>query len=138
VTSDLNWYSTFRGRAGVAFDRLLVFGTAGIVWGDHRASTGVTFATGGGPAFVYDGAAHFGSRSGNLTGTVVGGGVEYAFWNNLSVKAEYLFLSFQGANHYSPLTAPPGINPRYLWQTTVQPNDHVVRIGLNWRFGSLW
>ena len=52
VTSDLNWYSTFRARAGFAFDRLLVFGTAGIVWGDHLASTGVTFATGGGPAFA--------------------------------------------------------------------------------------
>jgi outer membrane immunogenic protein len=138
VTSDLNWFSTFRGRAGVALDRLYVYATGGVAWGDHRSSTAVTFATGGGPAFVYDGAAHFGSRSDTRFGGVVGGGVEYAFWNNLSVKAEYLYLSWQGEKHYAPLVAPPGINPRYLWTTTVQPNDHVVRIGLNWRFGSLW
>jgi outer membrane immunogenic protein len=138
VTSDLNWFSTFRGRAGVAVDRLYVYFTGGVAWGDVRSTTAVTFAGGGGPAFVYDGAAHFGSRSGTQWGGVIGGGAEYAFWNNLSIKAEYLYLSFQGEKYFSPLTAPPGISPRYLWHTTVQPNDHVFRVGLNWRFGPLW
>ena len=90
-TSD--WFGTVRARAGVAFDRALIYATGGFAFAD------------------------------NATGWTVGGGLEYAFTNNLSAKIEGLYVNLdQDDNGFFAID-----------------NDAefgVVRAGLNFRFGT--
>lgn len=70
------WFGTARGRAGVAFRNVLVFGTAGLSYGELRADT-----------FNL-------TESHTTVGWVAGGGVEVAFTPRWSAKAEWLYLDF--------------------------------------------
>jgi opacity protein-like surface antigen len=69
------WLSTVRGRAGYAFDRFLVYGTAGAALGNVQANFSNDPVT-----------------SSTEAGWTVGAGVEVAFAPNWSAKAEYLFV----------------------------------------------
>ena len=71
-----------RGRLGVAFDRALFYATGGAAFGgiNESYSNPVTGA--------------FDSRSHTRVGYTVGGGVEYAFTNNLSVRVEYRYTDY--------------------------------------------
>jgi outer membrane immunogenic protein len=80
-----SYYATARGRIGYAFDRLLVFGTGGYA----ATEIGVRASLG---------AFGFGVATGRQTaidGWTVGGGLEYAITNNVSVKAEYAYSEFR-------------------------------------------
>ena len=83
-----------RARAGVAFDRALIYATGGFAFAD------------------------------NASGWTVGGGLEYAFTNNLSAKIEGLYVNLDQDDNF------PGLD---------LDNDAefgVVRAGLNFRFGT--
>ena len=71
------WEGTTRARAGVAVDRFLVYGTAGVAYSDFDFST-----------------AGVGSSSDWRLGWTAGGGVEYALTKNVSVKGEYLYTDY--------------------------------------------
>jgi outer membrane immunogenic protein len=78
------YFATIRGRLGVAFDRVLVFGTGGVAFGFH------------------DSDSSFGLNSDDdetSVGYVVGGGVEYAFTNNFTVKLEGLYVNLGNNNN---------------------------------------
>ena len=66
---------------GYAFDRFLPYVTAGVAWTQLEASIGNPLL-----------------QSGSTTKSsfTVGGGVEYAFWQNLSAKVEYLYIAKLG------------------------------------------
>ncbi|MET0408259.1 MAG: outer membrane protein [Hyphomicrobium sp.] len=104
--SNVNWFSTVRGRLGIANGPLLVYGTAGLAIADF--DTAVDF---GGPRF---------RDSDTKTGYAAGGGVEWAFAPNWSMKAEYLYLGF-GDDRLSS-----GYRINNDFQT--------VRVGLNYKF----
>ena len=76
---DLEWFGTVRGRLGWAFDHTLVYGTGGFAYGRVEDST---FGTALGQSISM-------RSDDNRTGYVVGGGIEYAFDRNLSMKVEY-------------------------------------------------
>lgn len=134
VTARLDWFSTYRVRAGYAWDHLLIYGTAGLALGHIRSDTAVLFGTF--PVSpVYNGAQHIGSGSATRAGLAVGGGLEWALANKWSLKAEYLYLAFSGWNYNSPLTAAAvAFAPGYSWNTNVNMREHVVRVGVNYRF----
>jgi outer membrane immunogenic protein len=77
---------TVRGRIGYAFDQVLLYGTGGYAWSDNRLSATV----------VGVGSA---SESKFHSGWTVGAGVEVMFAPKWSVKAEYLYRSFEGQNY---------------------------------------
>ena len=83
------WLATVRGRVGAAFDRVLVYGTAGAAFTDASASITVP---GAGTLF---------SASQVDTGWTAGAGVERAFAPNWIARVEYLYvdtkLSLSGA-----------------------------------------
>jgi outer membrane immunogenic protein len=133
VTSKLEWFSTIRARVGYAFDRFMVFGTAGLVVGNVKSTTNVSFTTSG-TSPVYSGASHIGSNSETRAGLTAGGGVEWAVINNWSVKAEYLFLDLGRHSYSSALVTPATALPGYTWTTAQTMREHVVRVGLNYRF----
>ena len=109
------WLGTLRGRLGVTpfSPSLMVYATGGFAFGDLRIGA-FPFPPGG-------------SFSQTATGWTVGGGLEYAFANNLSAKLEYLYTDI-GANFPIPFG--------FTGTAQQRVHDHIVRIGLNYHFNS--
>ncbi len=105
-----DFLATIRGRVGYAWNRLLVYGTAGGAFADIQAAAG-------GLPFM----------SSTQAGWTAGAGVEYAIAPSWSAKVEYLFVDLGNA---SCGTANCGGTT-----TTVSLNENVVRGGFNYRFG---
>ena len=72
-------------------------------------------------------AAGFFTDTHTLYGWTVGAGIEYAFWNNWSLKGEYLYARFENQAYLFPATP---VVPR----GALNLDNHIVRIGLNWRY----
>ena len=111
-TSQTPWFATLRGRVGMAFDRTLVYGTAGGAAGELRSIVNI-------PA---------GTTSTTVTyGTwIAGAGVEYGITDNLSARVEYLYLDKN--NIATGVIGPPAT------QITTHLQGNLVRAGLNYRF----
>ena len=103
---------TVRGRVGYAFDQVLIYGTAGYAWADNR----LTFTGPGGS--LSDSKIH--------SGWTAGAGVEVMFAPKWSVKAEYLYRSFESQNYFAGI-APPGLASGTL-------NLNSVQVGVNYHF----
>jgi outer membrane immunogenic protein len=77
-----------------------------------------------------------GNRNNIQTGYTVGGGLEYAAWQNVSVKVEYLYVNLGSEDVTTtalrvnaPGTAPSSLNAHFT-----DLDFHVVRAGVNWHF----
>lgn len=116
---DMKWLGTLRGRLGFAVDSFLFYGTGGLA-----------FAKIDGTAVFRTGGTTFGASDSNThTGWTLGAGVEAGLTENISVKAEYLYVDLGSKNyHYAFGGGMP--------TTTVNADHqhHVVRAGLNYRF----
>jgi outer membrane immunogenic protein len=124
--SNIGFLGTVRGRAGIAVDRLLVYGTGGVAFGGNNNFPNTTFgAVGGVPTFFTAN-----NRNNMRVGFAAGAGVEYAFTPNWSVKLEYLYADL-GRNNRTFL-APGGFAG---FTVNNREQDHIVRAGLNYRFG---
>jgi outer membrane immunogenic protein len=114
-----HWLGTGRARAGFLLSpQVLIYGTGG-------------FAVANVEAFVDDtalGSSVF-SETKTRWGWTAGGGVEWAFANNWSVKAEYLFVGLQNTSYFTPTP-----NPIVTSRTGVPLNDNIVRAGVNYKF----
>jgi outer membrane immunogenic protein len=74
------WFGTVRGRAGYAFNNILFFGTAGLAFGELRATTfGLT-------------------ESHTNAGWTLGAGAEMGLDRNWSAKIEYLYVDLANSN----------------------------------------
>jgi outer membrane immunogenic protein len=124
-TQDLEYLGTVRARLGVAFDRLLVYATGGFAFGGVEIDANFLNSAGA-TQFV-------GDRSSTQTGYTVGGGVEYAFTNNLTFKAEYLYYDLGDKDVV--VNSVPGVgNGSYI--SKIETDGHIVRAGLNFKFNS--
>jgi outer membrane immunogenic protein len=114
-TEQMPWLGTFRGRLGVAFDRFLVYGTAGGAALELRST-------------VNAGAAGSTSTAATHGAWTAGGGVEYALTDSLSARLEYLYLDTGDINvgFAGPLTV------------TGHVQENIVRAGLNYRLPVAW
>jgi outer membrane immunogenic protein len=111
------WIATLRGRLGYAFDRFLVYATAGAA----ATQLNATFNAG----------AVGSSNTANTAGAwTVGGGVEAGITQNFSVRLEYLYLSTGTINAAQIAATPP---PPFV-NVTSRVQDNLVRAGLNYRF----
>lgn len=99
------WSGAAKGRVGVAVDRLLAYGTAGVAVARLEGQNGATAA------------------SDWSTGYVFGGGVEYAVLDNVSLNLEYNQTRFDGVKSTVGNAA----------QSDNLVN-HAVRAGLSFRF----
>jgi high affinity Mn2+ porin len=115
TTETMDFIGTLRGRLGYAREDWLFYVTGGLA-GARTSVTRVTMP--GGDDDI--------SRNTFHTGWVAGGGVEFAIAQPWSVRAEYLFHRFSGAN----VMFPGG--PSYASDFDI----NIWRIGLNYRFGA--
>jgi len=121
--TSVQWLDTLRGRAGVAQDRLFVYGTGGVAW----AGTSVNVSNPAVPASVTD------SRT--RTGWVLGLGTEWAGWTwpagSLTFKLEYLYADFGTRTYINPQVTTGAFT---VATRGVQLSDNIFRAGINWKF----
>jgi len=90
LSFDTDWYGTFRGRLGFAFDNVLIYGTGGVAYGDAKVKGGVNV----------DGVEFWdGKASDTNWGWTLGGGAEFALNQNWILGAEYLYVDL-GSNDF--------------------------------------
>lgn len=131
LSSKLDRFATATGRIGYAFDRVLLYAKGGAAWAHYNHEVAQTnFTTPTVPSVA-------GGQS--FTGFVVGGGVEVAFLQNWSFKAEYNYFDF-GTNSVllncvgaACFGAAPGIGIPF----DIHQNVQTFMIGVNYRFGGL-
>jgi outer membrane immunogenic protein len=129
-----SWLATIRGRLGFAWDRLLVYATGGVAFTDVRYTQTMTTPFLGSSSVVN-------VVTETKAGLTVGGGAEYALWNHLTLRAEYLYAQFTGVSGNSVLQAQNFIFPTTPFfsnpftGSTGNLHDHIVRLGLNYKFG---
>jgi len=97
---------TVRARAGYAIDRALLYVTGGYAGADDKISLPGSY-----------------SSSQWRNGGVIGAGLEYAFTNNISAKAEYLYAPLGSKSYWD------GVN-----YGKSDLNLSLVRVGLNYKF----
>jgi len=121
TTTRTDWLGTARLRAGVAIDRVMIYGTGGLAFGspNHR----VTVTNGGVPT-------HTGSNDDMKAGWTIGAGAEYAFTNNITMKAEYLYYDLGRTT----VTANPTAGNTGTLSTRFENKGHIARVGLNYKF----
>ena len=88
IENRLDWFGTVRGRAGVAVSNVLLYGTAGVAFGQTRADEVVTNV---GPCCLVTAVA---SAHDNRIGWTAGAGAEWMYSRNWSLKAEYLYVDY--------------------------------------------
>ncbi len=126
--ASLNYFGTVRARLGVAFDRFLVFATGGLAYGEVDASLGVVGVQNTALAWA-------GSKSDVQVGWTLGGGVEYAFTNNFTVKAEYLYYDLGDVTvNTIPNGAAAAAVPGVAYDAQVETRGSILRAGLNYKF----
>jgi outer membrane immunogenic protein len=122
------WFGTARGRVGYAVNNFMLYATGGAAWAnleltDRNASNTVIFAT----------------QNATYSGWTAGGGFELGLPEyksllpflgdgRMSFKAEYLYADLGSKTYFS--TAPNS------FETNVHLVQHMVRFGLNYRFGA--
>lgn len=113
-----DWLGTARGRFGYAFDRVMVYGTAGGAFGNVKPELTT-------PPLV-------GSSNSTQAGWTAGGGVEYALSANFTARIEYLFVDLSRGN----FSCGPAQCPI---PTTIAASfdASLVRVGLDYKFGGL-
>jgi len=130
IDRKLDWWTTSRIRVGttVVDPRLLVFATFGAASAHFSDSGSTNFRPVGTTLYV-------GNLSETRFGVVVGGGAEWGVTNNLSLKAEYLYIDLNpGAVTASPVPALPPFTVLYNFHNQMQ----VVRGGLNFKLNGLF
>jgi outer membrane immunogenic protein len=116
-----DWLATLRARMGVAWDRVLIYATAGGAGGDVKPNFSVT-AT---PALT-------GASSSNTEfGWTAGGGLEFGITDNVTAKLEYLYVDLQNSS-FSCTTAACGTATAVSAPVSFQTS--LVRAGLNLKF----
>ena len=126
-----------RSRVGFAFDRVLVYGTGGVAFGEVRAAGDITATLpplGSLSLAANDRRTH--------VGWTVGAGVEAMITPNLSAKVEYLYADLGRETHQAPAfitgtpaaiaLSPAGTSVRAAGDFEVQVQT--VKVGLNYRF----
>jgi outer membrane immunogenic protein len=124
-----DWIASVTGRLGWAWDRVLLYAKGGAAWAGDKYSVNI-------PIFGENLSA-----SETRSGWTVGGGVEWAFWNNWSAKVEYDFydfgtrdISLSGTFTGGPTTFNPG--PITVSGINIKETIQTVKFGINYRFGT--
>jgi outer membrane immunogenic protein len=117
---------TVRGRLGYALvDRLLVYATGGLVYGEVEANS---LLTSPGSATIYPGAT-----SKFSVGWTLGGGVDYALTANWSVKAEGLYYDLGKVTTIGSEVPLAFLPSGFQHNESFKTDGVIVRVGLDYK-----
>ncbi len=127
---DLQLFGTARARVGLVKDNWLFYVTGGLAWGRGEMNIDTISITG--PVTMSQLTA-----KANHIGWTAGLGAEWAATENISVKAEWLYVDL-GSADYDPkglayAGTPQQFNHHELASASL--DFHTARIGINYRFG---
>jgi outer membrane immunogenic protein len=148
-TEDLNWFGTVKGRLGLApTERSLLFISGGLAYGQVHQSFAVNLPN---DANLFGGADHAGYGCGPTGGAgcflgnnskfglgyTVGGGLEIAVTNNVTVKSEYSYLNLGGSGATNvgaqSMFGGIGFSPASFTATSNKLDYHIVRFGVSFK-----
>ncbi|MET3840783.1 outer membrane beta-barrel protein [Bradyrhizobium sp. OAE829] len=121
---NIDWTASVTGRLGYAWDRWMLYGKGG------AAVMHETYALRA-PGLITPDSPYLNAKVARL-GWTVGVGIENAFLDNWSWKAEYSYMRFDG-NDSITNTLSVSTNTGVTSHTDV--NLHLVKAGINYRFG---
>lgn len=122
-STEQSFLVTLRPRIGVAFERFMIYATAGLAIGNFEVEDAIINNNG---AWTYQG-----SDSGTRAGWVFGGGVEMKLHDRWSLRGEYLRTEFTNSN----FRALHSTLPNLFWvDHSAKMTIDVFRAGLNYRF----
>ncbi len=140
----IKWFGTVRARLGyLPTDHVLAYVTGGLAYGqvEHTGNYAIAVGTMGiNSGFSFSctaGTTCFtGSSTGVVGGWALGGGIEYAFWQKCTVKAEYLYVSMDSKSVTETALAisTPGTMLASFDANYSRTNFNVTRVGLNYHF----
>ena len=108
---DLKWNGHLRARVGYPIGKTLIFAAGGLAVAHAQ---------------VDDVDAGWGEECDTYTGFTIGGGVEHAVGEKLTVRAEYLFDKYGKKNG--------SISGEYTYPYSVDPSTHTIRAAVAYRF----
>ena len=96
MNSQVDWFGTVRGRVGLTFDRLLVYGTGGFAYGKEEGCATSQFDPLGGPPLVAFPEQLFRQRCGAASGELENLGLNKALFTPVRLRDPILDGSFSG------------------------------------------
>jgi outer membrane immunogenic protein len=128
--ASLSWLGTTRARLGFVAtpdNRLMIYATGGVAYGGGSSNFSAFDST--------TGSFWTGSPSSTRVGWTIGGGVEYAVTNNITIKGEYLYAdlgstSFSSVGNVAAATFFPGV----VVSGKINYNASIFRAGVNYKF----
>jgi outer membrane immunogenic protein len=121
---DTAWLGTIRPRLGVAFSRVLIYGTGGLAYGRVNNAAVTDFQPVGTTIYLS-------APNQTKTGWTGGGGAEIAVGRGWSMRGEYLHYDLGNVQKIAnPQISLPPFQVGYTWQITA----NLARFGLNYKF----
>ena len=120
-----NWLSTYRGRLGIASGVWLFYATGGLALGQFNIADTATFAGSGTVNTI--------TTTNTKLGWTVGGGAEWMFAPQWSLKAEYLYVDL-GSETATSVNNNPALFPSSSIIHTHSLTENIGRVGVNFHF----
>ena len=133
LTDNVNWTGTATSSVGIAHNNWLLYGKAGVAWAHMSETDNSTVTARLGP-FTATTPFFTGTGGQDRIGWTVGTGIEWAVWNNWSIKAEYDYIDFGTRMTQVNGTVLPALGGGLPVQVGLQDTLHVnqFKAGLNW------
>ncbi|MDQ0395337.1 outer membrane protein [Labrys monachus] len=126
VKDSSEWGGSLRGRLGYAFDNWLPYVAAGVAIRDDKLSAGTAWHT------FFSSPSPFGTSSETQVGFIGGLGLEYAFDEHWSIRAEGLYALYP--KHSATFVAGDGNGGTSTIRASSNPQVFTFDVGLNYRF----
>ena len=128
--ASLSWLGTTRARVGFVAtpdNRLMIYATGGVAYGGGSANFSAFDST--------TGSFWTGNPSSTRVGWTIGGGLEYAITNNITIKGEYLYADL-GSTSFSSVgnLASAAFFPGVVVSGKYDYNASIFRAGVNYKF----
>jgi outer membrane immunogenic protein len=129
LSAKTDWFGTVRGKAGLAANDWLFYGTGGVAYGDAKSTMGFACTPGG---LNCSGVNFAGSTSETRVGWAAGAGISKA-WGNWNVGLEYLHIDL-GRSSVTAVDL-TGLAPTTTITESQRFIDDMVRLTVNYKFG---
>jgi outer membrane immunogenic protein len=129
-----NYLSTIRYKAGYAFDDIMVYGTAGLAMANVKTKSNFQIRDVNGFPTNQDN-VWTGSKNSMRYGYSLGGGAEYAYTKNITIKAEYLYYNLGKIKYSTAPDAFTSVDQAGAYQSVKSKiSGNIIRVGLNYKF----